>query len=72
MHTVIEGRRTRDVFHTKSGEWRKTQQTGYYVSDREPTVSAQSYAQAVRGHWSIESAPQAHGKEVQDELTDCA
>jgi hypothetical protein len=72
IHTVIEVRRTRDVFHTKSGEWRETQETGYYVSDREPTLSAQSYAQAIRGHWSIESAPQAHGKEVQDELTDCA
>lgn len=55
IHTVIEVRRTRDVFHTKSGEWRETQETGYYVSDREPTVSAQSYAQAVRGHWSIEN-----------------
>jgi hypothetical protein len=55
IHTVIEVRRTRDVFHTKSGEWRKTQETGYYVSDREPTVRAQSYAQAVRGHWSIEN-----------------
>ena len=25
-----------------------------------------------RARWKIESAPQAHGKEVQDELTDCA
>jgi predicted transposase YbfD/YdcC len=55
IHTVIEVRRIRDVFHTKSGEWRETQETGYYVSDREPTVSAQSHAQAVRGHWSIEN-----------------
>jgi predicted transposase YbfD/YdcC len=55
VRTNREVRRTRDVFHTKSGEWRETQETGYYVSDREPTVSAQSYAQAVRGHGSIEN-----------------
>ena len=68
IHTVIEVRRKRDVFHTKSGEWRETQETGYYVSDREPTVSAQSYAQAVRGHWSIEnrhaSIPQHYVRDV--------
>jgi hypothetical protein len=28
--------------------------------------------EAGRSRWKIESAPQAHGKEVQDELTDCA
>ena len=26
---------------------------------------------AVRAHWGLESVPQAHGKEVQHELTDC-
>jgi hypothetical protein len=55
IHTVIEVRRIRDRFHPKSGEWRKTQETAYYVSDCEPSVSAQSYAQAIRGHWSIEN-----------------
>lgn len=55
IHSVIEVRRTRDAFHTKSGQWRKTQETAYYVSDCAPIVSAQFYAQAVRGHWSIEN-----------------
>jgi hypothetical protein len=69
ISTVIEVQRTRDVLSPKRGEWRKTQQVGYYVSDCAPTVGAPFYAQAIRGHGSIESAPQAHGKEVQDELT---
>ncbi len=55
IHTVIEVRRTRDVFHPKSGEWRKTEKLAYYLSDCPPTVGAQFYAQAVRGHWSIEN-----------------
>ena len=55
IHTVIEVRRSRDVFHTKSGEWRETEQVAYYVSDCAPTRRAEFYAQAVRGHWSIEN-----------------
>lgn len=55
IHTVIEVRRTRHRFHTKTGEWRKSQETAYYVSDCLPTVSAQFYAHAIRGHWSIEN-----------------
>jgi hypothetical protein len=35
-------------------------------------VDLTRFADATRGHWGTESAPQAHGKEVQDELTDCA
>ena len=72
ISTVIEVQRTRDVFYPKHGEWRKTKQVAYYASGCAPTVGAPFYAQAIRGHWGIESAPQAHGKEVQDELTDCA
>src|SRR3990172_7360565 len=55
IHTVIEVQRSRDKFYPKRGEWRKTQETAYYVSDCEPMVGAQSYAQAIRGHWSIEN-----------------
>jgi hypothetical protein len=32
---------------------------------------ANALANVVRAHWGIESVPQAHGKEVQYELTDC-
>jgi predicted transposase YbfD/YdcC len=55
ISTVIEVRRTRDRFHTKTGEWRKTQETAYYASDCAPIIGAERYAQAIRGHWSIEN-----------------
>ena len=35
------------------------------------TPEASLLAHAVRAHWGVESVPQAHGKEVQHELTDC-
>jgi predicted transposase YbfD/YdcC len=36
------------------------------------TSDAQGFAQAVCGHWSIESAPQAHRRKVHEALTNCA
>jgi len=41
----------------------------YYISSLAP--DAKRAAEAVRGHWGIESVPQAHRKEVQYELTNC-
>lgn len=55
IHPLIEVRRTRARFHAKSSEWRKTPKGAYYVSDGAPTVSSELYAQAVRGHGSIEN-----------------
>ena len=55
ISTVIEVRRTCDKFHPKSGEWRKTEKLAYYASDCAPTIGAERYAQAIRGHWSIEN-----------------
>jgi len=55
ISTVIEVRRTRDVFLTSIGEWRKTVKLAYYGSDCAPTIGAERYAQAIRGHWSIEN-----------------
>lgn len=55
ISTVIEVKRTRDVFSPKRGEWRKTKQVAYYASDCAPTAGAPFYAQAIRGHWGIEN-----------------
>jgi predicted transposase YbfD/YdcC len=44
-------------------------ETRYFVSSLPP--DSKRLAQAIRSHWEIESVPQAHGKEVQHELTDC-
>lgn len=41
----------------------------YYISSLPAQVVMLN--QRVRAHWGIESVPQAHGKEVQHELTDC-
>jgi hypothetical protein len=35
-------------------------------------ADAPTILHAVRAHWGIESAPQAHGKEARYELTNCA
>jgi predicted transposase YbfD/YdcC len=43
----------------------------YYICSRRK-LSAKQALHAVRSHWSIESAPQAHGMEAQHELTLCA
>jgi predicted transposase YbfD/YdcC len=42
----------------------------YYWSSH--VVDSKTFAAMIRGHWGIESAPQAHGREGSDELTDCA
>ncbi|MBK7676827.1 MAG: ISAs1 family transposase [Candidatus Accumulibacter sp.] len=41
----------------------------YYISSRE--LTAEQLAVAVRGHWAVESVPQAHRKEVRNGLTNC-
>ena len=55
ISTIIALLRVRDVFHTQSGEWRKTVKVAYYASDCASTMEAKRYAQAIRGHWSIEN-----------------
>ena len=46
-----------------------TRAVRYYLSSL--AVCALTLAKAARGHWSVESVPQAHRKEVQYELTNC-
>jgi predicted transposase YbfD/YdcC len=45
-------------------------ETAYYLSSLK--VSAATMGKRIRAHWSIESAPQAHRMEVENELTNCA
>jgi predicted transposase YbfD/YdcC len=42
----------------------------YYIASL--TSDARQCGQAVRGHWGIESAPQAHRRKVHEALTNCA
>ena len=42
------------------------------ITSRRPQEASPQQVLAInRGHWGIESVPQAHGKEVRHELTDC-
>jgi hypothetical protein len=51
---------------------REGDDTVYLWSNLPATIDACTLANLYRQRWKIESAPQAHGKEVQDELTDGA
>jgi predicted transposase YbfD/YdcC len=53
----------------KVGDQESNFERRYYISSRE--LTAEQLADAVRGHWAIESVPQAHRKEVQYGLTNC-
>ena len=53
----------------KVGEHESKLERRYYISSRE--LTAEQLAAAVRGHWGIESVPQAHRKEVRNGLTNC-
>ena len=57
---VQAARVTRLTWHkdTKSGLWHETEEVAFYAC--QVPLAAQPFAQAVRNHWGIESAPQAH------------
>jgi len=60
----------REVLHKKSGK--RTLETAIGVTSRPPEQASPQKILAInRGHWSIESVPQAHRKEVQYGLTNC-
>lgn len=69
---VTAARVTRLTWHkdSKTGLWRKTNETALYAS--QISVPAAEIGAAIRHHWGIESAPQAHSKEVRFELRNCA
>ena len=58
------------VKDTQSGLWRARKEVAYYAC--QIPLTAARFAQAVRSHWGIESAPQAQERKVRDELTDRA
>jgi predicted transposase YbfD/YdcC len=63
LQTIAMIEETREVGEKTSIERR------FFISSL--PADASKIAQAVRAHWAVESVPQAHGKEVQHELTDC-
>jgi len=60
----------REVLYKKSG--RRTSETALGITSRPPEQATPERLLALnRGHWAIESVPQAHRKEVQYGLTNC-
>ena len=43
---------------TRSGFWKATEEVSFYACQIK--LDAKTFSQAVRNHWAIESAPQAH------------
>jgi predicted transposase YbfD/YdcC len=56
--TIIRIERRVLVFQTATGRWKAAHETSHYLSNR--PIDAEQAADAVRRHWDIESAPQAH------------
>jgi hypothetical protein len=44
--------------NTKTGQWTRSIEIAFYISST--PITADRAAKAIRGHWRIESAPQAH------------
>lgn len=60
----------REVLYKKSG--RRTSETALGITSRPPEQATPERLLALnRGHWAIESVPQAHRKEVRNGLTNC-
>ena len=57
---VTAARVTRLTWHkdTKSGFWHETEEVSFYAC--QVALGAKAFGEAVRCHWGIESAPQAH------------
>jgi predicted transposase YbfD/YdcC len=71
FQALVRVQRQTERFSTKLKDWTRSEDTAYYLCDQ--PLSAAQFNHAIRAHWAIESAPQAHkGKEVQDELKLCA
>lgn len=50
---IIEIKRIREVKHTKTKEWVKSEETAFFISTTQK--SAQEYHEIIRKHWAIEN-----------------
>ena len=55
---IIRVERSVDAYQPSTGPWKPSSETSYRLSSHK--VDAQTAARAIRGHWAIESVPQAH------------
>lgn len=53
VQAVIQVKRSTEIFQTKTGTWKKRQETAFYVADHH--ASPADFSAAIRGHWAIEN-----------------
>jgi hypothetical protein len=67
---IVAVERMVHAFQPATGLFKTSNEISFYLSNR--PIGAEQAADAVRGHWGIESAPQAHTRRrFATELTDC-
>jgi len=55
---IIRVERAVNAYQPSTGLWKPSSETSYYLSSHK--IDAKTAARAIRGHWAIESVPQAH------------
>lgn len=55
LSVIIVVTRIRIVYNTKTKQWKKTEETSYYVCNSNQ-YSAKQFYDAIRNHWSIENS----------------
>src|SRR3954465_1507175 len=67
---LVRVRRRTLIRSAATGAWTAREETALYASS--VMLPAATFADAIRNHWALESAPQAQERKVRDELTDRA
>jgi len=54
IRAMVKIEREREIFDTKTKQWKKTDEISYYVSTT--ILSAEEFCKGIRGHWEIENS----------------
>jgi predicted transposase YbfD/YdcC len=67
---IVRVKRSTLIRSAATGMWKRREEIAFYASSL--MLPAETFACAIRGHWAVESAPQAHTRRrFAYELTDC-
>ena len=53
VKAVVKVDRSREIYDIKNKEWRKSDETSFYISTR--LLSSEEFSGGIRGHWGIEN-----------------
>jgi predicted transposase YbfD/YdcC len=54
VRAIVKIEREREIFDTKTKEWKTTNEISYYISTT--ILSAEEFCRGIRGHWEIENS----------------